>query len=94
MDAVVHYMRHGGREGRDPGPRFSSTGYLDQNPDVRQSGVNPLLHYLLRGRAEGRTGFEKDEVAALHREMDEVMARIDRQLALIELTEKGIDKES
>jgi hypothetical protein len=28
--------------------------YLASNPDVAEAGVNPLLHYLESGRAEGR----------------------------------------
>jgi hypothetical protein len=33
---------------------FDSGFYLIQNPDVRAAGVNPLLHYLRHGVAEGR----------------------------------------
>jgi hypothetical protein len=33
---------------------FDSKWYLDQYPDVRRKGVNPLLHYLTCGKAEYR----------------------------------------
>jgi hypothetical protein len=33
---------------------FDANFYLEQNPDVRESGMNPLLHYELHGAAEGR----------------------------------------
>ncbi|MCC6805884.1 MAG: hypothetical protein IT381_00555 [Deltaproteobacteria bacterium] len=33
---------------------FDATFYLDQYPDVRRSGVDPVEHYLERGAAEGR----------------------------------------
>jgi 2-polyprenyl-3-methyl-5-hydroxy-6-metoxy-1,4-benzoquinol methylase len=33
---------------------FDREWYLDSYPDVRASGMNPLLHYLKHGRAEGR----------------------------------------
>jgi hypothetical protein len=39
---------------RDPGPRFDSSWYLRQNCDVTRTGINPLLHYILFGAAEGR----------------------------------------
>ena len=59
--AFYHYMNHGYKEGRDPGPNFDTRFYLTTYPDVRVSGFNPLLHYVLHGRAEGRqskrTGF-------------------------------------
>lgn len=52
--AFCHYMNHGHKEGRDPGPAFDTRFYLTMYPDVSQSGLNPLLHYILHGRAEGR----------------------------------------
>ena len=53
-DAAMHYLLHGAKEGFDPGPFFSTDGYLRQNPDVAQRGMNPLAHYELFGRKEGR----------------------------------------
>jgi glycosyltransferase involved in cell wall biosynthesis/GT2 family glycosyltransferase len=54
VEPAMHYLLHGAREGRDPGPAFSVAGYLARHPDVAASGVNPLLHYLEVGAAEGR----------------------------------------
>ena len=54
VNPLLHYLRHGAFEGRDPNPLFDSDWYLDQNRDVRAAGVNPLVHYLRHGAAEGR----------------------------------------
>ena len=54
LDPVVHYIRFGAREGRNPGPYFSETNYRNQYPDVAATGVSALEHYELFGRAEGR----------------------------------------
>ena len=54
MDAALHYLAHGAREGRDPGPRFSTRDYLVRFPDVAASGLNPLAHYETFGRREKR----------------------------------------
>ena len=54
QDALQHYLNHGHKEGRDPGPNFDTRFYVTKYPDVRVSGLNPLLHYILHGRAEGR----------------------------------------
>ena len=54
MNPLLHYALYGAAEGRDPGPRFDTAGYLARNPDVARSGVNPLAHYLLFGRVEDR----------------------------------------
>ena len=54
-----HYLDLGWREGRDPSGQFSTDGYLDANPDVRSSGINPLIHFLEIGLTQGRTGWQK-----------------------------------
>lgn len=53
-DGAMHYLLYGAKEGLDPGPFFSTNGYLRQNPDVALKGANPLAHYELFGRKEGR----------------------------------------
>ena len=54
VDPLIHYIQHGGFEGRDPGPSFSSARYLETYKDVKKAGVNPLHHYLKYGRLEER----------------------------------------
>ena len=54
IDPLLHYLRKGGFEGRDPGPQFCSRWYLDSYEDVKRAGLNPLVHYLKYGRQEGR----------------------------------------
>ncbi len=54
MNPLVHFLRFGAGEGRDPNPLFDTSYYLDQNPDVAESGMNPLVHYLWFGAGEGR----------------------------------------
>jgi O-antigen biosynthesis protein len=53
-DAALHYLVCGGREGRDPGPLFSTHEYLARFPDVAASGLNALAHYEMYGRLEMR----------------------------------------
>jgi hypothetical protein len=53
-DPLLHYLRHGGFEGRDPSANFSSKGYFETHRDVRAAGINPLVHYLRHGKSEGR----------------------------------------
>jgi GT2 family glycosyltransferase len=47
-------VEYGAKEGRDPHANFDTSSYLEDYPDVRRSGINPLLHFWLYGRAEGR----------------------------------------
>jgi serralysin len=52
--AFDHFMNNGWREGRNPSQAFDVKTYLADNPDVAAVGLNPLLHYLAYGFAEGR----------------------------------------
>lgn len=52
---IQHYLTDGWRAGLDPIPSFSTSGYLLRYPDVAKSGFQPLVHYIQRGRGEGRS---------------------------------------
>jgi hypothetical protein len=55
VDPAVHFLMHGNREMRDPGPHFDTGHYLRMYPDIAKLGINPLVHYVMAGRAEGRS---------------------------------------
>jgi Predicted glycosyltransferases len=54
IDPIIHYIKYGAREGRNPNPFFDTTFYLNRHEDVAKSRINPLLHYILHGQYEGR----------------------------------------
>lgn len=54
MPLLGHYLFIGFRKGFDPSRLFDTSEYLAANRDVTASRVNPLLHYLVEGRKEGR----------------------------------------
>lgn len=54
-DPVEHYYIFGWKEGRNPGPDFSTADYLREYPDVKAANVCPLSYYELEGRREGRS---------------------------------------
>ena len=45
-NAVAHYCAYGWRRGFDPNPSFSTTDYLELNPEVAEAGLNPFFHFL------------------------------------------------
>lgn len=53
-EAITHYLDVGACLGLNPSSAFDTTWYLERYRDVRQSGMNPLAHYLLHGKQEGR----------------------------------------
>src|SRR5215475_606526 len=52
--ALVHFLEMGWYAGHNPGPDFDTSFYLASNPDVARAGINPAVHFVLHGRAEGR----------------------------------------
>ncbi|MBB2973937.1 glycosyltransferase family 4 protein [Mesorhizobium sp. RMAD-H1] len=64
MCAIEHYLWVGARLKRDPSPKFSTTRYLECNPDVEIAGSNPLVHYIRWGRFEGRQAFPVEPKAS------------------------------
>ncbi|MBF0877895.1 hypothetical protein HKD21_13770 [Gluconobacter cerevisiae] len=53
-DAFAHFMTVGWHCGYNPSEAFDTQFYLDSNPDVGSAELNPLEHYVMSGRAEGR----------------------------------------
>jgi len=54
MDALEHYIKIGAEHGFWPNPWFETEFYLANNPDVKDAGLNPLLHFLQHGWKELR----------------------------------------
>lgn len=50
VDPLRHYILHGDREGRDPGPLFSREHYVNAVPEADTAPVTALTHFLLIGR--------------------------------------------
>lgn len=63
IEPLVHFCIVGWKLGLDPSVDFSVLGYLELYPDVAESGVNPLWHYISLGRKEGREFLRPAEYA-------------------------------
>ena len=61
FDSVYHYLNIGFTICYNPGPDFSTFEYYECNVDVKEYGMNPLLHYERFGRKEGRKLSLKDK---------------------------------
>ena len=54
IDPLMHFVKYGWKEGRNPSASFDTTFYLASNADVTQAKINPLVHYIRYGKNEGR----------------------------------------
>lgn len=54
VNPLMHFVKIGWKEGRNPSAHFDVKYYLQTYPDVREAGINPLFHYLRFGWLEGR----------------------------------------
>ncbi|BAF72680.1 hypothetical protein [Sulfurovum sp. NBC37-1] len=51
---IEHFLRYGSFEGKNPNPDFDVEWYLNEYPDVKESGLNPFIHFIQFGKAEGK----------------------------------------
>ena len=54
-DPAYHYLNEGWLKNYNPSIKFSTADYLINNPDIHN--INPLLHYEVFGKNEGRKAF-------------------------------------
>lgn len=54
---IIHYLKSGMYEGRNPAKDFSTSFYMNNNPDlINGRYLTPFVHYIQHGRFEGRPG--------------------------------------
>lgn len=54
VNCIKHYLKIGVYKYFNPSPNFNTKFYLDEYLDVRKSGLNPFVHYIIWGIGEGR----------------------------------------
>ena len=54
LEPIEHFLLEGGFQDLDPSARFSSSGYSYAYRDIRDTKINPALHYLKWGQDLGR----------------------------------------
>ncbi|WP_226423730.1 MULTISPECIES: rhamnan synthesis F family protein [unclassified Synechococcus] len=53
-DVILHYCASGYQEGIDPSDLFDTDNYFSKYPDVKASGLNPMVHCFKFGMNESR----------------------------------------
>jgi len=52
--AIQDYLSRDNAEKLNPSEAFNVSFYLEEHGDVKKNGIDPLLHYINHGKAEGR----------------------------------------
>lgn len=55
LSDILHYICHGVELKLDPNSDFCTEYYIRKYPDIFSCGINPFIHYLTSGKAEGRS---------------------------------------
>lgn len=50
VDPIVHYIKYGVQEGRNPSLEFDTKFYFRMYPDIIENKINPLVHFILHGK--------------------------------------------
>ncbi|QGM44720.1 glycosyltransferase [Methylocystis heyeri] len=88
IDVLTHVASFGAKEGRDPGPKFSSLLYsLAYSEDIAVN-ESALWHYLYKGRDNGFKPFAKSDYGAWAHIFDRIDAE-DRDLMCASAAERG-----
>ena len=53
-NCLEHYCTTGWQLGIDPSPLFETNNYFSKYPDIKESGINPMVHFFKFGIREGR----------------------------------------
>ena len=67
-DCLQHYCIEGWKIGLDPSPLFDTNNYFSKYPDIKESGLNPMVHFFKFGIQEGR--FSMDDIHFMRKTAD------------------------
>ncbi len=57
---LEHYIFEGFKKGFDPSIKFSTKKYLNKYKNVKKANMNPLVHYVMYGKNEGKKIFDSE----------------------------------
>lgn len=66
IDPIDHFLLYGSFESKNPNQNFDLGWYLNEYPDIKESRINPFVHYIRAGKEEGR--FQNQREKELYQE--------------------------
>ena len=77
---ILHYLKFGWKEGRNPSPLFNTNNYLSFRPDIIEADICPLVHYELFGKKE-LLSFCFDKIKYLENKISDLDTKYGRKTA-------------
>jgi hypothetical protein len=74
INLIEHYVTVGAFERLNPSKSFNTSVYLENNEDVRAKANNPYVHYLQRGKKEGRVPLKTKKMERHDRDYENYIA--------------------
>lgn len=65
IDPLMHFVKYGWREGKNPSKNFDIQQYLKSNPEYLKINMNPLVHFINTGSGIGKITEGKNAKAKL-----------------------------
>ncbi|WP_226409654.1 rhamnan synthesis F family protein [Synechococcus sp. MU1625] len=67
-DVIFHYCSSGSNNGIDPSKLFDTDNYFSKYPDIKESGLNPMVHFFKFGIHENR--YSMDDIHYMRKMAD------------------------
>jgi len=62
FDFLLHYIRHGEKEGRKPNKNFNPSWYKNFYLDLKTSNISSLFHFIMYGKSENRLMNKEEDI--------------------------------
>ena len=67
-NCLEHYCTKGWKSGIDPSSLFDTSNYFSKYPDIKERGINPMVHFFKFGLQEGQ--FSMDDIHFMRKTAD------------------------
>ena len=67
-NCIQHYCTKGWKAGIDPSPLFDTNNYFSKYPDIKESEINPMVHFFKFGIQESR--YSMDDIHFMRKTAD------------------------
>ena len=90
VNPILHYLKFGWKEGRNPSPLFNTSDYISFRPDIVKADICPLVHYELFGKKEFLS-FCFDKIKYLEKKIADLDTKYGKRTADLDVKTANLD---